>query len=128
MAKVTEVIYFVTYDGIKFNTEREANTYELKSLWDLYGSRISSDIIREIVKENKIKNNVLFSLAYGSKNELLIDRQTPITILRELMTNSEIKDVFQEIIDTISKVKEDLKYLESYHRGDKTKNETKIIN
>jgi hypothetical protein len=44
------------------------------------------------------------------------------------MTNSEIKDVFQEIIDTISKVKEDLKYLESYHRGDKTKNETKIIN
>jgi len=122
MAKVTEVIYFVTYDGIKFNTEREANTYELNSLWNLYGSRISADIIRGIVKRSGTKNNVLFSLAYGSKSELLIDRQNPITILSELMTNSEITDVFQQIIDAISKVKEDLKYLESYHTGDKTKN------
>jgi hypothetical protein len=126
MAKVTEVIYFVTYDGIKFNTEREANTYELNSLWDLYGSRISADIIRGIVKRSGTKNKVLFSLAYGSKSELLIDRQNPITILSELMTNSEITDVFKEIIDTISKAKEDLKYLQSYHRGgDKTDNETK---
>jgi hypothetical protein len=116
MAEVTEVTFYVTYDGTRFNDERTANAYELDTLWNLYGTKITLDIIKKVTKELATKENkTLLSLAFGSEDELLRSGYTPLTLLRELFTENKNIDIIKRILSDIEKTKSDLKALLSYH-------------